>query len=44
MKAAVSTGIYSVGVYDDASIDYVDEIKATVNRYIYSFNEIEVMI
>ena len=42
LKTAVSAGIYCVGVYDDASIDYVEEIKAIVNRYIYSFNEFEV--
>ncbi len=42
LKTAVSAGIYCVGVYDDASIDYVEEIKAIVNRYIYSFNELEV--
>lgn len=39
LRTAVSAGMYSVGVYDDASADYVEEIKEIVNKYIYSFDE-----
>ncbi len=40
VKTAVSAGIYTVGVYDEASEDYIEEIKITADRFIYSFEEI----
>lgn len=40
LKTAVKTGMHTVGVYDASSADYVDDIKKTVDRFIYTFAEI----
>lgn len=39
IKTAVCAGLYTIGVYDDASADYIEEIKNTANKFIYSFKE-----
>lgn len=41
IRTAVSAGIYTVGVYDDASLDYLEEIKAVANKFIYGFDEMD---
>jgi len=41
IRTAVSAGIYTVGVYDDASLDYLEEIKAVANKFIYRFDEMD---
>lgn len=41
VKTAVKAGIYTVGVYDDASLDYIDEIRDAADRFIYNFNEMQ---
>ena len=38
VKTAVNAGIYTIGVYDKASDDYVEEIKKTANKFIYNFD------
>lgn len=40
IKTGVLAGVYTVGVYDEASEDYTEEIKKTADRFIYSFEEI----
>jgi len=40
LKSAVRAGIFTVGVYDEVSEDYIEEIKRTAERFIYSFEEI----
>ena len=40
IKTVVKAGIYAVGVYDDASADYVDEIQRNADKFIYSFAEL----
>jgi len=37
IKTAVRAGLHTVGVYDDASADYIEEIKKTANKFIYGF-------
>ena len=39
IRTAVSAGIYTIGVYDKVSEEYLDEIKEIANRFIYSFEE-----
>ena len=41
IRTAVSAGICTVGVYDDASLDYLEEIKAVANKFIYKFDEMD---
>lgn len=40
-KTAKESGIRVCGVYDKSSDEYVDEIKAVSDHYIYDFSEIE---
>lgn len=40
-KTAKNSGIKVCGVYDKSSDEYVDEIKAVADHYIYDFSEIE---
>ncbi len=40
VKAAKDAGMISVGVYDDTSDEFVDEIKGIADNYIYSFSEL----
>lgn len=40
IKAAKDAGMISVGVYDDTSSEFVDEIKAICDNYIYNFSEL----
>lgn len=39
IRTAVSAGIYTIGVYDKASEEYLEEIKRIADRFIYSFEE-----
>ena len=39
-QTAKTAGMKVCGVYDDSSKDYVDEIKAVADRYIYNFSEL----
>lgn len=39
VKTAVSAGIYTIGVYDKASDDYIEEIKRVADKFIFNFNE-----
>lgn len=40
IRTAAKAGLYTIGVYDDSSVDYVEEIKVTADRYIYCFEEL----
>ena len=40
VKAAKDAGMISVGVYDDTSAEFVDEIKSVTDNYIYNFKEL----
>lgn len=39
-KTAKSAGMKTCGVYDDSSIEYVNDIKAITDYYIYDFSEV----
>ena len=39
-KTAKQAGMQVYGVYDDSSREYVEEIKAITDRYIYDFKEL----
>ena len=39
-KTAKSAGMIVCGVYDESSREYVDEIKAITDFYIYDFEEL----
>lgn len=39
-KTAKDAGMISIGVYDDSSAEYVDEMKANTDGYIYKFDEL----
>ena len=39
-KTAKIAGMRVIGVYDDSSSDYVDEMKAVCDGYIYNFKEL----
>ncbi len=39
-KAAKEAGAYVIGVYDESSTEYEDEMKAVCDRYIYNFSEL----
>jgi HAD superfamily hydrolase (TIGR01509 family) len=39
IKTANAAGLQTIGVYDDFSKDYVDEMKAHANKYVYKFSE-----
>ena len=39
IKTAVSAGIYTIGVYDKASDDYIEEIKRVADKFIFNFDE-----
>ncbi len=39
-KTAKSAGAYVIGVYDESSADYVDEMKDVCDEYVYSFREL----
>ena len=39
-KTAKSAGMKVCGVYDDSSKDYVEEMKAATDCYIYDFEEL----
>lgn len=41
IRTAVRAGICTVGVYDDASIEYLEEIKAVADKFIYRFDEMD---
>ncbi len=40
LKTARSVGMYVVGVYDEASKDFENEMREVADKYIYSFNEL----
>lgn len=37
--SAKKAGMFTVGVYDESSADYIEEIKKASDKFIYSFNE-----
>ena len=39
VRTAGKAGLFTVGVYDDASADYIEEIKKISNQFIYDFSE-----
>lgn len=39
-RAAKTAGMYVIGIYDESSADYVDEMKKICDRYIYDFSEL----
>ena len=39
-RTAKSAGMRVCGVYDDSSAEYVDDIKAVADYYIYDFEEL----
>lgn len=39
ISSAKKAGMFTVGVYDESSSGYVDEIKKASDKFIYSFNE-----
>lgn len=39
-KTAKSAGMMVCGVFDESSKDYIDEIKAATDKYIYNFKEL----
>jgi HAD superfamily hydrolase (TIGR01509 family) len=39
-KTAKAAGMKVIGVYDDSSREYVDEMKAATDAYIYDFSEL----
>ena len=39
IKAAKKAGLFTVGVYDDSSRDYIEEVKNTADAFIYRFDE-----
>ena len=39
IRAAVSAGIYTIGVYDKSSEEYLEEILEIADQFIYSFEE-----
>lgn len=39
-RTARSAGAYVIGVYDDSSAEYVDEMKSICDAYIYDFSEL----
>ena len=39
-RTAISAGMHVYGVYDRSSDEYVDEMKALCERYIYDFSEL----
>lgn len=41
IRTAVSAGIYTIGVYDKASEEYLEEIKEIADGFIYSFEGLE---
>lgn len=40
LSTAKKSGMKTCGVYDETSKDYIEEIKAITDKYIYTFNEI----
>lgn len=40
LKTAKRAGVYSIGVHDNASNDYVDEIKKITDKYVLSLNQL----
>lgn len=40
VKAAHDAGMISVGVYDDTSSEFTEEIKSIADNYIYNFSEL----
>jgi len=40
VKAAVQSGLYTVAVYDKTSAEYMEELKAVADKYIYVFEEL----
>jgi len=41
LTRAKEAGLYTVGVYDDSGMDFVQEMKEAGEKYIYSFLELE---
>ena len=39
VRTAVKAGLFTVGVYDDASADYIQELRKISNKFIYNFSE-----
>ena len=39
VRTAVKAGLFSVGVYDDASADYIEELKKISTKFVYNFSE-----
>jgi beta-phosphoglucomutase-like phosphatase (HAD superfamily) len=39
-RTAKSAGMQVIGVYDDSSSEYVDEMKSICDGYIYDFKEL----
>ena len=39
-KTAKEAGMTVYGVYDDSSKEYVDEMKAATDKYVYDFREL----
>ena len=39
-KTAKAAGMTVYGIYDDSSADYVDDIKASTDAYVYEFKEL----
>ena len=39
VRTAVKAGLFTIGVYDDASAEYIDEIKEVAHKFIHNFGE-----
>lgn len=39
IRAAISAGIFTIGVYDDTNADYIEKIKQISNKFINSFTD-----
>ena len=40
VKTAVKAGIHTTAVYDATSEDYMEELQAVSDRFVYTFNEL----
>lgn len=39
LRTATKAGLFTVGVYDDASADYIEELKKVSNKFVYDFSK-----
>lgn len=40
VKTSMKAGMFGIGIFDQSSVDFIDEFKSFADKYVYNFNEL----